>query len=289
VRGKRGSRSVTGPAGAGDVVFTRHGARRGVDWLRESWRMFGQARARWLVLVVLYYLAMAAAAWLPLIGQLAGFFLKPVLSVGLLAAAWAQERGNRPAPSDLARGFHSNLAALLSIGLAMLAAAMIAMTTASLIAGDLLVPLFTDPKAPVDEIMRNPRLQLGLAAGALMALPLTLAVWFAPALVVFQDASARTALGASLRAALANWRPIAVFWIVAFALGVMLPLLVVKLASGLLPGAPGDYVEMMVLAGSAMVLMTTVHIADYVSYRDIFHAGETLAPLGGDGERRGQG
>ena len=267
---------------AADIVFTRHAARRGIDWLRESWRLFGRARAHWLALVALYYLAMAIAAWLPIVGQLAGFFLKPVFAVGLLAAVWAQERGGRPAPSDLARGFRSNLAALLPIGLAMLAGALLAMTIASLIAGNLLVQLFTDPKAPVDEIMRDPRLQIGLAAGALAALPVTLAVWFAPALVVFQDASARTALGASLRAALANWRPIAVFWIAAFALGVMLPLLVVKLAAALLPGVLGGYVEALLLVGWAMVLMTTVHIADYVSYRDIFHAGETLAPPGGE-------
>jgi hypothetical protein len=250
--------------------------------------MFGRARVHWLALVALYYLAMAIAAWLPIVGQLAGFFLKPVFAVGLLAAAWAQERGGRPAPSDLARGFRSNLAALLPIGLAMLGGALLAMTIASLIAGNLLVQLFTDPKAPVDEIMRNPRLQFGLAAGALAALPVTLAVWFAPALVVFQDASARTALGASLRAALANWRPIAVFWIAAFALGVMLPLLVVKVAAALLPGVVGGYVEALLLVGWAMVLMTTVHIADYVSYRDIFHAGETLAPLGGESKRRGK-
>ena len=28
-------------------------------------------------------------------------------------------------------------------------------------------------------------------------------------------------------------------------------------------------------------LAATLHISDYVSYRDVFHAGETLAPLSG--------
>ena len=27
--------------------------------------------------------------------------------------------------------------------------------------------------------------------------------------------------------------------------------------------------------------VATLHISDYVSYRDVFHAGETLAPIGG--------
>jgi hypothetical protein len=270
---------------AGDIVFTRHSAHRGIAWLREAWAMFSRARARWLVLIALYYLAMGFAAWVPIVGQLAGFFLKPIFAVGLLAAAWVQERGGQPAPSDLVRGFRSNLAALLPLGLAMLGGTLLAMTTASLVSGNLLVQLFTDPQAPVEEIMRNPRLQLGLLAGALVALPVTLALWFAPALVAFQDASARTALGASLRAALANWRPIAVFWIVAFVLGAMLPVLLVKVVVALLPAQAAAVAEAMFLVGWGMILMATLHIADYVSYRDIFHAGETLAPLG-DGHAR---
>ena len=33
--------------------------------------------------------------------------------------------------------------------------------------------------------------------------------------------------------------------------------------------------------------VATLHISDYVSYRDVFHAGETLAPIaGGDAPRR---
>jgi hypothetical protein len=31
--------------------------------------------------------------------------------------------------------------------------------------------------------------------------------------------------------------------------------------------------------------VSTLHIADYVSYRDVFHAGETLAPIGGGDAR----
>jgi hypothetical protein len=27
--------------------------------------------------------------------------------------------------------------------------------------------------------------------------------------------------------------------------------------------------------------VATLHISDYVSYRDVFHTGETLAPIGG--------
>jgi len=62
-------------------------------------------------------------------------------------------------------------------------------------------------RAGVARVAVEPAAAGGLLFGALVALPVTLALWFAPALVVFQDVGPGVALGASLRAALANWRP----------------------------------------------------------------------------------
>ena len=50
------------------------------------------------------------------------------------------------------------------------------------------------------------QLRLGMLVFVLFALPVVIAAWWAPALVVFQDAGAGGALAASLRAALANWK-----------------------------------------------------------------------------------
>jgi hypothetical protein len=168
---------------------------------------------------------------------------------------------------------------LLPFGLALIAGVLLAVTLASLIDGGLLVQLFTDPEAKADEILRNPRLQLGMIAGALVALPVTLALWFAPALVVFQDAGPRAALGASLRAALANWKPIAVYGLAVFALGALLPILVGQLLVTLFPTEAAVAVVRVLVIAWWLMFAATLHISDYVSYREIFHANETLAPL----------
>ena len=56
--------------------------------------------------------------------------------------------------------------------------------------------------------------------------------------------------------------------------------MVAKIAFTLLPSqATVDVVRIALLAYGSM-FAATLHISDYVSYRDIFHAGETLAPLG---------
>lgn len=273
---------MSAPSQASDIVFTRQPAARGLVWLRQSWAMFTAARLPWLVLIALYYVVIVLANALPVIGQIAWPFAKPIFAVGLLAAAWTQERGGRPTPADLFRGFRSNVAALLPFGLVMIGGVLAAIALASIVDGGLLMQLVSAPdEGKVEEILRNPRLQLGLAAGALVGLPVTLALWFAPALVVFQDAGPRAALGASLRASAANWRPIALYGIAIFALGAMLPILAGQLLVALFPAEATIAVVRVLVIAWLLVFAAMLHISDYVSYRDIFHSGETLAPLEG--------
>jgi hypothetical protein len=280
---------MTTPARATDVVFTRHPARRGLAWLTESWAMFSRARLPWLVLISMYYAILLALNLAgvklfgenlaTLAGQLLWPLLKPVLAVGLLAAAWAQERGETPGPGDLFKGFKANVRALVALGFVFVAGVALAALATSLADGGLLLGLVAGDTPPTVESLSDGRLQGGLLFGALVALPVTLALWFAPALVVFQDASPATALGASLRAALANWRPLLVYAFGVFAFGVVLPLFA---GQTLLMLAPSEamlaFVRFLLLAYGLM-FAATLHISDYVSYRDVFHSGETLAPV----------
>ena len=104
------------PARATDIVFTRHGARRGLAWLSEAYAMFSNARLAWAVLVMFYALMVLLVASIPFLGPVLIWVLKPLFSVGMLAAAWTQERGGRPALPQLFQGFKSNVGALVSLG-----------------------------------------------------------------------------------------------------------------------------------------------------------------------------
>ena len=114
---------------------------------------------------------------------------------------------------------------------------------------------------------------------ALCAIPTLLALWWAPALVVFQDLGALEALRVSLRAALANWRPIARYALTVFLFGGVLPTLAGTLISLILPGAAGRALAVGLMLPYVFFFVATLHISDYVSYRDVFHAGEPLAPV----------
>ena len=90
-----------------------------------------------------------------------------------------------------------------------------------------------------------------------------------------------TALGASLRAALANWRAAARYAIAVFMLGAVVPTLVTTGLALIVPPPLNATPAAVLVLPYLAFFVATLHISDYVSYRDVFHAGETLAPIAG--------
>jgi len=269
------------------IPFVRRDARRGLFWLRRAHAMFRAAPLPWLLLLVVYYLLVALAElgpW-PSFGKLAAAVLKPVFAVGFLAAAWSQERGGRPALRDLFRGFRSNLWALLPLGLVFFAGMMLAVWSTSLVDGGALVAWFSSGDEPSEEVQRSGRLQLGFLLGAVCALPIILALWFAPALVVFHDAGVLSALWTSLRAAVVNWRPTGLFGLAVLFYGGVLPAIGATLAR-LVGETGGTIIAVGIVFPYMLVFLATFQIADYVAYRDLFHADEPPT-LGDSGDQAG--
>jgi len=255
------------------IPFVRRDAWRGMFWLRQAYSMFRAAPLRWLLLIAAYYVLVAVAQlgpW-PALGKFAAAILKPVFAVGFLAAAWGQERGSKPQFADLFRGFRSNLKALLSLGLVFFVGMTLAVGATAVIDGGALIAWGSGGEEPSEEVLSSGRLQLAMLFGILCALPTLLALWFAPALVVFHDAGALTALSTSLRVALANWRPVAVFGIAILFYGGMVPALGDALAR-LLDTPVSTVLGVALLLPYGLIFLATLQIADYVAYRDVFHA-----------------
>jgi len=234
--------------------------------------MFRAAPLPWVLLAFTYYLLVALAERTPLavVGQFLAPALKPVFAVGFLAAAWTQERGGKLQLKLLFRGFSSNLYVLIPLGIFFMAGMTISVLATTLVDGGNLVGLVSGTAQPSDEVWRSGRMQLAMLVGIACALPTILALWFAPALVVFDDANLVTALSTSTRAALANWRPLAVYALCLFVLGGLLPLLLISVLSMLHP-VVASALAIFVLVPYAMILVVSMHVSDYVSYRDVFH------------------
>jgi hypothetical protein len=272
-----------------DIEFTRQPVPRGAAWLSESYALFRKARMSWIALLLTYYAVLLVADLVPFIGGLVAPVLKPVFAVGFLAAAWTQERGGKPDVRLLFQGFRSNVWALVTLGIVFVLGMTLAFGATVAIDGGRLFDLVANP-APQDldqdavarrlaDTFADPRVKLGMLFAALCAIPTLLALWWAPALVVFQDARAIEALAASLRAALANWRPIVRYAFTVFLFGGVLPTLAGALISLVLPAPAGRAVAVGLMLPYVFFFVATLHISDYVSYRDVFHSGESLAPI----------
>ena len=272
-----------------DIAFTRYDGRRGLTWLVESYRMFSRHRLPWILLLFGYYLALWLVDHVPFVGVLVAPLIKPALSVGFLAGAWTQERGGKPSPRMLFRGFGANVMTLLLLGVVFVLGVSIALGATALIDGGRLLDMLygaapaadADPTGAarhVQETLESPRVQLAMLFGVLCALPTILALWWAPALVVFQDAPMLAALSVSLRAAVANWRASARYAIGLLLLGGVLPTLVTTALALVIPPPINATLAALIVLPYLTFFVATLHISDYVSYRDVFHAGETLAP-----------
>ena len=251
------------------INFSVVPAAEGFQWLLGSIRIFRSQWLRYTSIAALFLLIMQIASVIS--GGILVVFLKPVLSVGFLAAAWHHERGELPEARHLFAGFKSNVKALLPLGgvylIGIIFAAAIAMVASGITVEDVLA---ADGKLKLDQATQ---LQFMLIT-IVLTLPLSAALWFAPALIVFSDATFFQALSVSCRACLRNWLAmlsygVAIFLLVLAAFAVAAPVLYLFQSAA------------MTFAMIIAVPLTAVWmISDYVSYRRVFHSNEQLALAG---------
>jgi len=270
-----------------EFLFTQYPARQGFTWLGAAYAMFKVYRLPWAALVLAYFIILVLMQTVPFIGPYAAALLSPVFGVGLLAAAWTQERGGRPAFNQLFQGFRTNLWSLVAIGVFFVAAIALVAFASSLVDGGKLRELMTNSKemteTQIAAALSEPQLQLGVAFSAIFSLCVMIVTWWTQALVVFQDAGFRAALAASLRAALANWKALSFYGVGIFFYAGVVPGLITAMVAAVVPLPAAQLLVIGLLLPYSLFFAATLYISFYVSYRDVFHAGEALTPLAATG------
>jgi hypothetical protein len=163
------------------IDFVRYSGRRGAIWLKDAAAMLSAARIPWLMLLLFYYMIQLLVSVIPLAGPLAMMVLRPVFTVGFLAAAWSQERGRMPEIRHLFRGFGANLWALLPVGIVLILGTALAVLSTALVDGGVLLDAITSSAKPDEALVANSRVEGAMLMAILVALPTLLAIWFAPA------------------------------------------------------------------------------------------------------------
>ena len=234
-------------------------AGRGADWWGSAWRLFAAAPAIWIVITILYVAIMLLLSLVPLVGQIAVSLLHPVFAGGIVLGCREQDRGGALSVQHLFAGFNEKFGPLVIVALIYLAGWFVvgcftvALAFATLGGGVLTALASGDPMQAGAVLLGTVGLTalLVLLVGLLFAIPLLMAFWFAPALIVLRGDEPVAAIKASFRACLRNVPPFLIYGLLGL---LFLVLACIPLFLGL-------------------VVLIPVGIATiYTSYKDIFGA-----------------
>jgi hypothetical protein len=205
-------------------------AGRGASWWGEGWNVFMASPWLWIGMIVVLGVVLIVLAFVPVVGNIAGSLLAPVLFGGLLVGCHALARG-RPLQFDhLLAGFKDGRTVpLLLLGLlGFLAGLAVALLLMSLMFGAMGISTFTgliagDPSMAIGSAMA------GMGVAALLAVPIAIVGWllfimawfFAPALCVLNRVDALAAIRASFHASWTNLGAIVLFILIFMVLAIV--------------------------------------------------------------------
>ena len=227
-------------------------AKQGLQWVNEGFRLYRQNPLLLSAAFGLLFGAVAAANLIPVIGSVLSELVSPLMVAGFMAAYRTLDRKEPLQWSHFLAGIHGPWLALIIIGAVQLLG-MLLITQIMLRMGFDAHAVMAAAQKNDPVVMQNAMNQAtlsGLMTGLLLLIPLVMATWFAPALILFGNARPAQALLISLRAVARNWRAIIVNGL---ALGMVL------FVSALIPFMLGLLVAMPVLFGSL-----------YAGYQGIF-------------------
>ena len=224
------------------------GAGQGWTWIAEGFGLFKKAPGIWIALVVILFVILVVLAFIPLLGAVATFLVVPVFVGGLLLGCRALQGGGELEVAHLFSGFKAHTGNLIVIGALAIAGWIVVMLPVIVIvgAGAFLAALRGDA-AGVAALGGS--FMLAWLVALALSIPIYMALWFAPALVVLRGMAPIEAIKESFLGCLRNVLPFLVYSIVLMVLGI-----VAAIPLGL----------------GWLVLGPTLIASVYTSYRDIY-------------------
>ena len=239
---------------AGRAVPGSHGW----SWIAGAWDLFKRQPLMWIAFAVVGFALFVALHFLiPVIGQIALILLTPVLVGGVMLGCRDLAGGRELEFSHLFAGFRERFGSLVSVGLISLAVSFGVALFVGLLTGASMSTLLGSGTDPAAVAAAGVTVLLALLVTVALLLPVSMAMWFAPSLIVFHAQGAPEAMKNSFVACLRN--------VVPFLLYSVILLLLSFIAS--LP----------VLLGWLVLGPVTV-ASLYTAYRDIFFDERAPAP-----------
>lgn len=228
----------------GEGVFGKFlpGGRRvpvgnGRRWLLDGWTAFRTAPGTWMSIAVAFMLLTLLVSAVPFLNMAVNLLI-PVFIGGISIGCRAIEHGDGIRFEHLFAGFSRHYSGLFLVGLMYLLAVILLAVVVAVVAA---LTASEQPSLPLRAI--------GFLTTLVLFVPLAMAVWLAPPLVVFHDLSAGQAIRSSFLVALRNLAPFLLY-------GALILLLAVLASLPMLLGW--------------LVLLPVLYASLYAFYRDVF-------------------
>jgi hypothetical protein len=248
-------------------------AKVGQAWLVEGFSLFHRQPLVWFLTLMAYWVGLVLIGSLPLVGVIVPLLLSPGLSFGFISLARAIDRKEPAAPTLLISGFRNGQArSLLQLGGAYTLALAAVLLLASLVGGGELLSMVEKGATEEELITLQRELPWGLIVGFLAYIPVMMAFWFAPQLVVWRGLSVPKAIFYSWVSVWLNRGAFLRYGLTWLLLIVAVSLLI-SLGIGGLGGNP--QLVLLVIMPVSLLLMAIGHGSFYASTRDIFEERQT--------------
>lgn len=238
------------PEGSGHYIpdGRKVAAGRGFAWFGEAWDLFKRAPGMWIAMFVVFAVAWIVLSIIPFGGLLLSACY-PIIAAGLMLGCRALEQGKPLEFGHLFAGFGAHSGNLLIVGLLYLGGIMLIGVLMG-VGMAITIPLMGGFRSGASNwFAMVPVMVLIFLVSMALMLPLIMALWFAPAIVVFNGTASMAAMKSSFRGCMKNFVPFLVFGIAGFFFGVLAAL---PLGLGYLVLGPVFWATM------------------YTGYRDIF-------------------
>jgi hypothetical protein len=249
------------------AAMRRVPAKHGWLWIVRGWQLFARKPLSSIVFTLIVWSATQMGAVHPLL-TVAAVILLPGLLGGWALACAAVERGDSVPVNLLFEGLRRRFGELAALGAFNVVANVLILLIVVGVGGELMRELISDPSS-MDEARvaeAQGRVLQALFLGMLIAVPVSMAVWFAPLGVLLGGLRPTQALLASLAGMVRNWPAFTVYGVVWTLLGFVvfrLCLLAVK--------------PMPALGLTIWMFMPVFVPSVYASYRDIFDPTQPAA------------
>lgn len=231
-------------------------AKQGLQWILSGFYLFRKAPLAWMILCFTLLLIGRLMSLVPMLGMFIFVLISPAFQAGLMHGCKAQEQGKPLEMGHLFSAFRTNAAPLITIGGVSLIGQILILGLAMLIGGSQMTDMMLYGKR-VDESELMGVMSSFLTSSLIMlalSIPLMMATWFAPLLIVFHNLPPVAAMKRSFFACLRNLIPFQVYGITLIILTIIC----------LMPYGVG-----------LVILIPMLFTSIYVSYKDIF-LGEPL-------------